>query len=267
MGPLSISRGNTARYFLQFKDAPPVFLAPVFSSQSHFSTSHSLRQRRRRDGNPNRGVSALRRTGLRYPLGMSKEPLPVPVMDPKKRTKITVDEEHGLWGFFNKERTALSTPEQDASHGLFWIIKFHSLKVGWSRFCPGRPWSVEELRGKSWEDLHSLWWVCAKERNRLATENHERERLKAGYGDHEAQERDKTVWLLLPRACTGAPPYVLSEIFNVRLRAHNGHSRSDVHSEPSSIHWQKDGMLGRMPGGRLFRTPKWTWKRKSQRVN
>lgn len=32
-----------------------------------------------------------------------------------------------------------------------------------------------------------------KERNRLATEKHERERLEAGYGELEATERDKTV--------------------------------------------------------------------------
>lgn len=57
----------------------------------------------------------------------------------------------------------------------------------------GRPWAIQELREKSWDDLHKLWWVCVKERNRISTSNYERERLKPGYGDHEAQARDRAV--------------------------------------------------------------------------
>lgn len=57
----------------------------------------------------------------------------------------------------------------------------------------GRAWTVGELRSRDWDALHQLWWVCVKERNRLATEKIERKRLNAGYGDYENQGRDKTV--------------------------------------------------------------------------
>ena len=60
----------------------------------------------------------------------------------------------------------------------------------------GRGWTFPELRHKSWEDIHSLWWKCCKERNRLATERAERERMKIGKGDKgekQARLRDMEV--------------------------------------------------------------------------
>lgn len=57
----------------------------------------------------------------------------------------------------------------------------------------GREWTIGELRSRNWEVLHQLWWVCVKERNRLATEKYERRRLGAGYGDYENTQRDETV--------------------------------------------------------------------------
>lgn len=144
------------------------------SQQSHlFSTTAPLSKRRKnRDHNRNRGLSAIRGTGTREVLSVDNEPLPRPV-DRDEFPTVVTDADHGLWDFFYSKEKPLNTPEEDASHG--------------------RSWKVEELRRKSWEDLHSLWWVCVKERNRIATGNWERSKGKYGYGDNESKAREMEV--------------------------------------------------------------------------
>ena len=95
---------------------PPLYQLSDFSTTAPQSARHKP-YKKRRDGNPNRGVSALRRTGLRFPVGMQKTPLPQPVLDPKRRSKVQGDPNHGLWGFFNKDKTAMTKGEKESKHG------------------------------------------------------------------------------------------------------------------------------------------------------
>ncbi|KAF2662705.1 MRP-L47-domain-containing protein [Lophiostoma macrostomum CBS 122681] len=145
------------------KKVPCVFAAP-------FSTSPALWKR---DNNKNRGLSILRHTGTRKRQTLSVkrhvEDLPVPS---KPTTTLHGDPDHGLWGFFPGKKL-LREPRELAHHG--------------------RAWTVAELRKRQWDDLHRLWWVCVRERNRLATEKIIRERKETTYGEVEARERDEKI--------------------------------------------------------------------------
>lgn len=60
-------------------------------------------------------------------------------------------------------------------------------------FAHGRAWTHAELSYKSFEDLHGLFWVCVKERNRISTSKKERDRVHAGYGEYESGGRKAQV--------------------------------------------------------------------------
>ncbi|EEH35296.1 mitochondrial 54S ribosomal protein YmL4 [Paracoccidioides lutzii Pb01] len=159
-------------------ELPPIFLAPSlqfslsYPSFQCFKFSTTQANSLKRDLNKQRGVSAIHRTGPKHKLSVSKYPLPRPV-SPKEQEQRPINPNHGLWGFFGPDRKAIPTPEEEYAHG--------------------RAWSIQELRQKSWDDLHCLYWLCVKERNRIATADYERQRLHAGFGEFESKNRDKTV--------------------------------------------------------------------------
>ncbi|ODQ51597.1 MRP-L47-domain-containing protein, partial [Saitoella complicata NRRL Y-17804] len=82
------------------------------------------------------------------------------------------DPNHPLWGFF-RDKKALPYPEDEK--------------------LAGRGWTIFELRSKSFEDLHTLWYVCLKELNIMATQMAERRRLMVAHQVSAHKERRNAV--------------------------------------------------------------------------
>ncbi|KAJ3022541.1 39S ribosomal protein L47, mitochondrial, partial [Thoreauomyces humboldtii] len=56
----------------------------------------------------------------------------------------------------------------------------------------GRAWLASELRTKSFEDMHSLWWMCIKEQNRLYSQKEEARRFQLYFPHRERMYQVKT---------------------------------------------------------------------------
>lgn len=70
---------------------------------------------------------------------------------PAAAANLKCPDDHPLWQFFSDKKFLRTPDELDTL---------------------SRPWSIPELRRKSFNDLHSLWYACLKEQNILMREIH-----------------------------------------------------------------------------------------------
>ncbi|KAJ1303530.1 hypothetical protein OPQ81_011715 [Rhizoctonia solani] len=74
--------------------------------------------------------------------------------------QVEVDPNHGLYGFFRAVRDEVSG-----------VLEYETISPRHRvNDYIGRAWLASELRRKSFKDLHTLWYVLARERNLLATQ-------------------------------------------------------------------------------------------------
>ncbi|THU87038.1 MRP-L47-domain-containing protein [Dendrothele bispora CBS 962.96] len=95
-----------------------------------------------------------------------------PITLTKEGNRVLIREDHGLYGFFRKR-----TPVKDEV--LEGESRYETLggSLYSERAQSGRSWKASELRLKSFNDLHTLWYVLLRERNVLATQEEEVRRL------------------------------------------------------------------------------------------
>lgn len=123
---------------------------------------------------------------------VKRPPLRIRPPIPPTVNNIEVSRDHPLWQFFHDGKYLRSYEDLDKA---------------------GRPWSIPELRKKSFDDLHSLWYTCLKERNILAREiqvlNAETDQIDSEFLNHSDQVRE-TMWRIR---------HVLSERYHAQSNA------------------------------------------------
>ncbi|KIY46509.1 MRP-L47-domain-containing protein [Fistulina hepatica ATCC 64428] len=134
---------------------------------------------------------------------------------PKKRPineilarKVPVRADHGLYGFFRRKPNSKLSGE-DAYETLQTPNDARTLR----EYSAGRPWMAAELRLKSFKDLHTLWYVCAREQNVLFTQREEYRRISGFPASQYNSEDVRRVHKTMAR---------IKQVLNERRRAYEG---------------------------------------------
>ncbi|KAL1736787.1 organic solute transporter Ostalpha-domain-containing protein [Schizophyllum commune] len=87
--------------------------------------------------------------------------------------RVPTRDDHGLYGFFRR-----SVEEDAQGDDRFLMFDPVDNPPQLAKYIGGRSWSAAELRLKSFSDLHTLWYVCLRERNVLETQRNLARRME-----------------------------------------------------------------------------------------
>ncbi|KAF7768002.1 hypothetical protein Agabi119p4_7245 [Agaricus bisporus var. burnettii] len=89
-----------------------------------------------------------------------------------RKERVPVLENHGLYGFFRRKEVKPGAEEPEGEEKYEVLESPEDMQK-----TSGRGWKAEELRLKSFKDLHILWYVLLRERNLLASQKEETRRM------------------------------------------------------------------------------------------
>ncbi|WWC72028.1 mitochondrial 54S ribosomal protein uL29m [Kwoniella pini CBS 10737] len=153
-------------------------------SSSLLSSNSNLIQSSRPKYNE-KGFPIIRRPARKISISLPNgdpEPNSYP---PSKEYFETLDfkktKKHPLWEFFHLPTHARARIPTNQNKPTGEMGSLEPLVRDDANLHSGRSWTAAELRQKSFQDLHILWYVLLKERNVLATQKEERRRLNIGH--------------------------------------------------------------------------------------
>ncbi|KAK4527882.1 hypothetical protein GAYE_SCF46G5815 [Galdieria yellowstonensis] len=120
---------------------------------------------------------------------------------------------------------------------------------------PGREWTIDELRLKSFDDLHKLWWVLIKERNALLTERDWCRTAKREWNGDKALEKVNLSMANIKQAVSEQKSFVSGLLEIADLVEEEDEETKELIKQGAAIREEKERLQKEKEAKEGYRTP------------